>query len=358
MGLLMLLLIPLLVGLGFYIFSVLRDEPYSRYKITWKEFLIQVAIVAVLMTVGYYVAQSQSTSDVEVWNAVVAKKTKERVSCQHSYTCNCVTVACGKGCVTTTCQTCYEHSYDISWYVYTTAGEDFTIDRINRQGTQEPPRWTQVQLGDPTAIRHWFTNYIKANPWSLLNKTKESSKYLIPEYPLRVYDYHYIDRLVHLDQFDASTEWNYDLQVLNGSLGVEKKVNIIVVLTKESEAFSYALQNAWLGGKKNDLIIVIGSKDFHKIDWVRVVSWSHSEIVKVEVRDGLLAIGTLDDREAIMKVLDDEVRSGFVHMNMEDYKYLLAGMEPSETAMWILMVVGILISTGLSWVFYTQDIFR
>lgn len=355
MGLLALLFVPLFVGLCFYIFSVFQG---GSYRITWKEFLIQILVVALLMTGGYFAARYQSTSDTEIWNAEVASKERKRVSCEHSYTCNCVTVSCGKDCSTTVCQTCYEHSYDVSWYVFTTADEWFTIDRINRQGTSEPPRWTKVRTGDPTALQHSFTNYIKANPWSLLNKTEEGTQYAIPAYPIGVYDYHYSDRFVHVDPIEASPEWNAKLQRLNSSLGVEKKVNIIIVVTKESESFSYALQNAWLGGKKNDLIVVIGSKDGHSIDWARVVSWSHSELLKVEVRDALLEIGSLDERDAIIAMLNEQVKKGFVRMNMEDYKYLMAGMEPSETVMWILLVVGLLISTGLSWLFYTQDIFN
>jgi len=354
MGLLALLFIPLFVGLCFYILSVFQG---GRYQITWKEFLIQIAVVAILMTSGYFMARYQSTSDTEIWNAQVESKDYQRVSCSHSYPCRCRPVSCGKNCSTVHCDTCYEHLYDISWYVYTTAKESFEIDRIDRQGTSEPPRWTAVRMGDPTALTHSFTNYIKANPWSLLNKTEEGTQYAIPTYPLSVYDYHYVDRLVHVDPIESAAEWNTKLQVLNAALGVEKKVNIVFVVTKESESFSHALQNAWLGGKKNDLIIIVGSTDGHTINWARVISWSHSELLKVEVRDALLEIGSLDKRDAIIAMLDEQIKRGFVRMNMEDYKYLMAGMEPSETVMWILLVVGILISTGLSYVFYTQDVF-
>lgn len=354
MGLLLLLCIPLMVGLAFYIGSTFMG--HRHYRITMMEFLVQVLVVVLLMTGGYYAARYQSTSDTELWNAQVSEKKREKVSCEHSYQCHCRTYKCGKS-FCTHCDTCYEHFYDVSWYVYTTAGEHFSIDRVNRQGTDEPPRWTAVRIGDPTARLHSFTNYIKANPWSLLNKTEETTHYAIPSYPLNLYDYHYVDRMVHVDPIDHATEWNRALQELNAELGVAKQVNIIVVVTKESEAFSHALQNAWLGGKKNDLIVVIGSKDGHAIDWARVVSWSHSEILKVEVRDGLLDIGSLDNREQIVSMLKDRVNVGFNRMEMEDYKYLLAGMEPSDTVMWVLIVLGILCSSGLSWFFYVQDTF-
>jgi hypothetical protein len=354
MGLLFLLAIPLAVSLALYLGLLIFAPDKPRYRITWKEFLIQIVVVSLLMTGGYFASRWQSTQDTEVWNAEVSEKKRERVSCEHSYTCNCRTYRCGKT-QCTHCDTCYEHGYDVSWFVYTTADEHFVIDRINRQGTNEPPRWTAIKIGDPTARTHDFTNYIKANPWSLLNKSDETTSYSIPAYPGTVYDYHYVDRFIHEGSVSEAKEWNRELQILNGSVGVDKQVNVIIVVTNETESFSYALQNAWLGGKKNDFIIVIGSKDGHMIEWARVISWSHSELLKVEVRDALIEIGNLEKRAEILQMLKMHIMKGFIRMEMNDYKYLLAGVEPSETAMWILLVIGLVTSSGLSWYFYTEE---
>jgi hypothetical protein len=355
MGLFFLLFIPLFVALCFYIGSALVGN--KQYSITWKEFLLQMAIVVVIVLIGYFVSRYESTQDTEVWNAVVVDKKSERVSCEHSYPCRCRPVSCGKNCTTTHCDTCYEHSYDVSWYVDTTAKERFEIDRVNRQGTEEPPRWAQVRMGAPTARLHTFTNYIKANPDSLLNRRGEVSQYTVPAYPLNLYDYHYVDRFIADVGVGSLKEWNRDVQVLNSSLGVEKQVNIVVVVTEHPESFSHELENTWLGGKKNDLIVLIGSKDHETIDWVRVLSWSHSEVLKVELRDDILELGSLTKREEIVSSIKTHVQSGFVRMEMEDYKYLLAGLEPSAIAMWILTSISLILSVGLSWLFYREDIF-
>ncbi len=361
MSLLILLFIPLCVCLVMYLFAPPRIDSkknFSRclYQITFPEFLCQVAVVVALMIAGYYIALNQATTDTEIWNAQVTSKTSEKVSCEHSYSCNCRPVSCGKDCTTIHCDTCYEHSYDVSWYLHTSADEHIKIDRVNRQGTTMPPRWNQAHVGDPTALQHTFTNYIKANPWSLLNRTDEETQFPIPAYPIGVYDYHYVDRFIAPPLPDTPA-WNRSLQTLNAELGVRKRVNIIVVVTKESEAFSHALENVWLGGKKNDVIVVIGSKDLKAIEWVRVISWSHSEVMKVELRDALLKIGTLDNREPIMVVLKDHVTRGYALMQMEDYKYLMAGVEPTAGAMWLLIILGLVVSGGLSIYFYQNETF-
>ena len=210
-------------------------------------------------------------------------------------------------------------------------------------------------MGDNTALIHSFDNFIKGNPGSLLNRYNEKPQYVIPEYPLNSYDYHYVDRFV-TDRYLDNNFWNSDLQALNSELGVDKQVNIIVVVTKNPENFSYDLQNSWLGGKKNDVIVVIGSSSETKIDWVRVVSWSHSELMKVELRDSILHIGDLNNREEIISAIRHHVLSGFRRMEMADYQYLLEGITPSNTAMVILSVLGILVSFGLSWLFHNEDI--
>jgi len=51
------------------------------------------------------------------------------------------------------------------------------------------------------------------------------------------------------------------------TLGRKKQVNVIVVLTEiDDPSYKYSLEAKWLGGNKNDVIIVMGFDD-HKITW-------------------------------------------------------------------------------------------
>ena len=352
MTLLILFIIPCVISLGAYLVS-LRIGNF-RYKITFNEFLIQLVITLMFSILCYFISIKQKTTDYEVWNSKVTSKSRVVVSCSHSYLCRCRLVKCGKDCRTTHCDTCYEHSYDVSWQVHTSSDENFYINRVDRQGTTQPPRWTKVNLGDNTALVHSYTNYIKANPWSLLNRSSEPSSYLIPDYPIKTYDYHYIDRFVSDHKTDEDSLWNLGLQALNSEIGVEKKVNVSIVVTKNPQSFSYDLQNSWLGGKKNDVIVVIGYKEYPNIDWVRVLSWSSSERLKVDLREEILSIRSLSYRDRILSSIKSIVKSEFTIMNMEDFKYLISGLEPDKTAVLIIVFLQLVVS-GVATVFFINS---
>ena len=126
-------------------------------------FFVTIIVSLVAAGIVYAVGYSNKITDQEIYNGEVTGKEKTRVSCEHSYSCNCRESCSGSGSTrscSTTCDTCYEHSYDVDWRVKTSVHE-FNIQRINRQGTQEPPRWTKVTVGQPTAFVYKFTNYIR-----------------------------------------------------------------------------------------------------------------------------------------------------------------------------------------------------
>jgi hypothetical protein len=148
------------------------------------------------------IMMSSNTRDVEVWNGQVTGKYSEKVSCSHSYSCNCYRSCSGSGknrSCSTICQTCYEHSYDVSWRVESNIGT-YTISRIDRRGLSKPPRWDRVKIGEPVSDTHTYTNYIKGSPDSLFHKKKLLKKYQkdLPKYQSKVYDYYRLNRLVNL----------------------------------------------------------------------------------------------------------------------------------------------------------------
>ncbi len=349
----MLLLVPILIGLvGFF---------SSKGRVTLKEFFVMELAVALVLAVGIGISFYTATGDVELWNGRVVKKVKERVSCEHSYSCNPYPCNCDKNGCQTCWQTCYEHSNDWDWNLYTNNNETITIKRVDRQGSKEPLRWTQAQLRNPTALQHRFTNYIKASPDTILRRRgvlKQFQK-LVPAYPIGVYDYHYADRFVSVGVPEPNArDWNRLLQELNADLGPSKEVNIIVVAVKTDDpAYQYALEEAWVGGKKNDFIVLLGVTEYPRISWVRVSSWSKSEDLKVELRDAIQEIGTMADREKLVETLRGLVIKKFVRRHMSEFKYLVAGLQPGNTATVILFIVGLLVQIGLLIYFYREDPF-
>ena len=182
MELLLLLLVPFLIAFVGFLIGVFNKTP--QYEITLKEFFAILGTVLVLVIPGYFIAKYSAMGDTEIWSGRVVKKQRETVSCCHAYPCH--PHSCGKDSICW--DICYEHLWDYDWVVYTNNGEEFDIDRIDRQGCGEPPRFTRVSIGDPTARAHSFTNYVKANPWSLFRREGYQKKFAIPKYPSKVYD--------------------------------------------------------------------------------------------------------------------------------------------------------------------------
>ena len=322
-----------------------------------------MGVQLVLMTCIAYGVSCQNTHDTEILNGRVTGKTRERVGCRHSYSCNCYESCSGSGnsrSCTTICQTCYEHSYDVDWDVQTTI-ETIGIDTVDRQGLVQPPRWTAVIIGEPVAVSHGYTNYIKGSPDTLFRHQGLEEKYAksIPGYPGGVYDYYRLNRLVTVGvSLPDAADWNRDLSEINAALGASKQVNMVVVAVKNApEDYYYALEQSWIGGKKNDVVLVVSVDDSNKIQWTEVMAWTDNKIFQVSLRDQVNAVGMLE-RGPIMKALSGSVAALYVRKPMKDFEYLSGLIKPT-TGQWVFsMIFGLLLSVGLGIFFYRQDVYN
>jgi hypothetical protein len=321
----------------------------------WREFAISVAVAALISGGVYQLGQWAQTADTEILNGEVTSKASEHVSCEHSYTCNCRESCSGSGkdrSCSTTCDTCYEHSYDIDWLLKNSVDSPIKIDRVDRRGTVEPPRYRAAKVGDPVAVTHSHTNYIKAVPESLFNHAKAYAgtfEPLVPQYPLNIYDYHYINRVLapslQVADLDA---WNMDVSKLLRKLGPAKQVNLVVVMAKtEDSNYQYALQHAWLGGKKNDVVVMLGVPEYPKLSWVRVMSWTDKELFKVELRDELAALEVVD-RSVVLPIVAKHIEQSFVRKQMKDFEYLKSEISPSTWVILLAFFLGLGSSVALS----------
>jgi hypothetical protein len=337
---------------------------YFKGKVTIREFLLQTGIVALLILISVACSYWGKTDDVEIWNGKVTGKARNEVSCRHSYSCNCRQVCTGSGqneSCTTVCDTCYEHSYDVDWDVYASTKESVSIDTIDRQGLNMPPRWGAAYVNEPFASRHHFTNYILANPDTVLLGTKgdiEKFKKWIPDYNASVYDYYYHNPVVNMGVPGVDVNvWNWLIREINKELGPTKQVNVNVILVPLNDrSYIIALKDAWKGGKKNDVNVVIGSVDGHTIDFADVVSWSPSGQYKVDIKNRIQDIGTLDKRDDIQQAIMELTKTEFVRLHMKDMKYLVRSFQPSPLAMWIIFILATLAEIGLTYWTVTNEI--
>ena len=353
MYLLLLMLVPLIIGIvGMFA---------SRGRINWKEFLVMEAVVLAVIGAGYLLATMRNTSDTEIWSGRVVSKHAAEVSCAHSYSCNCTSSTDSNGNTTETCQTCYEHSYDMEYGIVTSNGEHLDFQLEDSQGLRVPERFQRAYEGEPTAVLHSFSNPIKAAPDTVLwrRDAKAGFEKWLPPYPSFPYDYYYVNRFFS-EGFrlppDDERQWNWDLMQLNADLGASKKVNIIVGMIKNADPnYEFALEEHWLGGKPNDVVILMGVPDYPRVAWVRVVSWANEEF-RVGLRHDIMLL-TADRREQILAAARRHIQTGYVKRSWSDFDYLAATVQPSPTASAWLFGIGLVLCGGLSVYFYANDPF-
>jgi len=354
------------------------------HKITWAETAGSIGIALLICAIIFFTGSYKSTSDVQLLNGEITGKKMEEVPCEHSYDCNCRTVTHTSGSgkdqttyTTTECDTCYEHhgvfrtsqGTDFDWDILTNLGVRININRIDSRGEKEPPRWTKAEKGQPVVIPRTYENLVLAVPDTMFNFIQEQQATqfdpLIPPYPRAIFDYHYCDRVIAVGvKVKELKEWNLALANAMKIWGPKKQANVIILIvnTDDPKYMNY-LEKKWLRGKMNDIIIVLGSKSYPSVDFVRILSWSDSEEFKVSLRldleSFLLQYGILDMHGAsmhnrIIELIDSNMKT-YKRFDREQLEYLRREIKPP---MWIIattLLIAIFGSLGLNWFFYKTN---
>jgi len=330
--------------------------------ITLKEFLIQLAVQVCVFGIVVGIISCHNLYYTEILNGQVVKKTRERVSCRHSYQCHCYTTCSGSGknqSCTKHCQTCYDHRYDIDWNIYDSTDHVFNIDTEDRQGLIEPKKWTKAAVGDPTARTHQYKNYIKASSATLFQKTGlvEKFKKVLPDYPSNVYNYYELNRIITIGYtLKDSDRWNRQLSFTNGLVGAHKQCNTILVITKnQPREYKGALEQHWLGANKNDIVLIVNIDDEENIDWVDIIALTKTSLFQHELIDSIVVIKKLDIRK-ILDQLQYNIVENYKRKRMRDFEYLQSTIVPTQLQFIISLIISISIAVGLTIFFEIQDV--
>ncbi|WP_127470538.1 hypothetical protein [Thiomicrorhabdus aquaedulcis] len=331
---------------------------YLKETITWTEWALNVFIVVVSVIAVLEFSKYIQHHDIEIWNGAVVSKHDEKVSCTHSYSCDCTTYKNSDGSTSESCATCYKHDFDVDWIVKTTAG-NIKIDRVDEQGIVEPKRYSNVQIGEAASLEHRFENYIKAVPESLFNDQNTSIKSIdrvLPLYP-KVFDYYKINRvLVDAQAIDAKyvSDLNAALNAGLKELGSKKEVNVIVVLTDYPDGFSYrdSLRSKWLNGKKNDVVVLIGVGENYEVKWSHVFGWSKNELTNLSISEDIIKLKKVDDALNLSSVILSNIEKYFERDSMQNYEYLKDSIEPPLWVILLALFLGLSFSIGLSIYFH------
>ena len=121
-------------------------------------------------------------------------------------------------------------------------------------------------------------------------------------------------------------------------LGHEKEVNVVLVLTsEESTDYAKALEYKWLGGKKNDVVIVMGISEYPSINWVKSFGWSSTNRIYLSIEDSFQNKDL--DTETFAVQLSTLIREHYTRRPFEEFKYLMDEMSPP---LWSVIIAFIL----------------
>lgn len=307
-------------------------------------------ISSVLLALAFYLGVGAKTADIEIWNGEIVDKARSHGAYKRPYDCNCRSVercsGSGKNRSCTTdrvCDTCWEDRYTATWQCRSNIG-NWTIQHLDESSrsvynTPDPMRYTIIQKGDPVSRTNSYTNYIKAAPETLFRPTQETLKAQfanqLPAYPINVYDFYRVDRVLGVGvSIPNVREWNTKLSEVLKKLGPAKQANAIIVITKsENPNYFYALQDAWLNGKKNDIVLVIGAPEFpKKAAWVNIMALTQDNIFQVKLRDEIMALEELTP-DTVIPTLNKVAMETFKRKRMRDFQYLEGEIDPPEWVM-------------------------
>lgn len=337
-------------------------------SINWTEMTIQIVGVCVLVVATWQLGVYGQTSDTEIWNGQIVSKDRDHGHYVRSYDCNCRQSCSGSGSSRSchqVCSTCYEDHYTVTWTANTTAGnlqfdhKDSTWKSV--YNSPDPAPYTNCKKGQPASREHSYTNYVQAVPESLFNDDSELNTYAdkVPAYP-RVYNFYKIDRVLQVGTgYKYAATLNDQLNDALKTLGPLKQANIIVILTDIADpSYRFAVERAWLGGEKNDIIVFLGL-DKDTIIWADVMTWAlneGNELFHVTLRDELVALGTVEDVNAVSSAVVNNVKGLYDRPNMSDYEYLKDEISPPTWVIILAIFFAIGGSLGLTFVFHRYEV--
>lgn len=345
---------------------VLAAKWIFKHHISYKEWMFQGGglILSTLMCLLILAAAGAGMSrDFNIINGQVVSKAPVKVSCEHQYKCGetchneSTTDSKGNVSVRRVCIPIYcdEHDYDIDWDVKTTVGT-YTIDRVNRQGTKEPPRWSKVEIGEPVSRMTSVLNYL------LLDSTRFKTSEAITErykdrllrYPTPT-DYYRINRVVsdHGGDYKEINKW------LNNALrltGPKKQLNIVLVVTRTEPEFFYAQMQAWNGTRKNDVVIFYGTKIDGSIRWAKAMAFADGQNNQIMLKELESLTYNKTFNLDLVKEQFALINKDFNRIPNSNFAYLKEGYVPPFWLAMTVMIFNFLVTCGITFFFIREDI--
>ena len=334
-------------------YSLWRRQKNPR-EFLWTELLVQigVSVLSLYFIAGLFFYHGSDLPDEEIWNGYVTRATYQEIwdstSCNSCSAndkdcrsdCRCVTNGEAWEFKTSNDETIPTTRETYSNFVSQFNNENKIANQGDHCAGHRGARWEttydhSVKTVVPTASFHSYVNYFKASQAFRSKKkrgVKGYEKYLLP-YP-QVYGGAFgpieVDRVLTAGVV-VPRPWQEGvdraLDKALATLGATKQVNVLVYVVGADANFYGALEVAWDGGKKNDVIVLVGVTDFPSIKWVSIMSWAANPAFNGRLRDRLRALGNLADGELFAQQIIDQLtrppsEAGYARLPMEELAHL------------------------------------
>jgi hypothetical protein len=355
-------------GVWFYILAVLPVVIggllwATRKQINWAEWLASSLACFAMAGIFHWIAIVGATADTETWSGHIVKAVHYPRWVEQYQQMHTRSVSDGKGgstleiYYTTEYRTHHEH-----WTAYSNIETSHPITQafyaemvgvFGRYPAEQPhksgfysgdrnvyPTYNQTH-GEHYPITDWrrFVNKVKATP-TTFSFAKVPPTVSVHPYPANDNAFK-SDRLV-------GTAVTLDLLAfdrMNARLGPSKRVNVILVGmgARDSSAAQWQ-EAAWLGGRKNDVVICWGGSNL-KPTWVRAFGWTERKTCLRNLESIVLENGAKD---TTLPLIEREIVRGYT---LKDWDKAFAHIRvPAPAwAVWTYLAVMVVTQAGFWW---------
>jgi hypothetical protein len=339
---------------------------------------VMVAVPMILIACAKGCSEYSQTKATEYWGGYVTSAAffedwNEKVSCRHPIPCRhpeYSTDSKGKRYQSgyKHSNDGYEHLYDVDyhpeyWEVHTSVNETREIARssfenlcvqfgnrifINlhrdyhtKNGNKYLTTWGgEAEKLEPVTVARSYENRVQASKSVFNFKEVNPQDYNLFEHP-------------KLNGFSqqctmgpgATAPVEKKFQYMNATLGAPRQVRLYVLVFQNQPIQAAMEQEAyWKRGNKNEFVTCVGVDKDLAIKWAHVFSWTEIEELKIEARNQIMGMKTLD-LLAYADWLRPMIESKWVRKNFEDFNYL--SVEPTMSAVIWTFVMTIIVTIGI-----------
>lgn len=220
----------------------------------------------------------------------------------------------------------------------------------------------------PSSVTHQYINYVKAT--NTINKLTgiKGNKDLILPYPTlqnKGYGDIDVDRVLtagvklpqaFVDSVDILTDRHL------ATLGKERQCNILYYFVNDTRSFTGYLSQEWVKGKKNDIVVIVGMKNWPNVEWAQVMCWSKQSLFCIQLRDQLQEMKQLSTATNLVNTVVTQIRKdpndgGYERQPMEEYRYLLKEVHLGWFK-WIsiILLLALMVAPLIVYFFGTDDL--